>query len=70
MLYLESLAKEVQKHAPLPQSIVILEQTNQLKAMTTMIRDQECDREDFVFYLERVSSLVLERYLPSTYTVV
>jgi len=64
MLYLESLAKEVHHNEPLPESIVVLEQTNQLKAMTTMIRDKDCDREDFVFYLERTSSLVLERSLP------
>ena len=61
MLDLESLAKDFHKDEPLPESIVVLEQTNQLKAMTTMIRDQDSDREDFVFYLERTSSLVLER---------
>jgi uridine kinase len=61
MLDLEALTKEIHEDAPLPENIVVLGQTNQLRAMSTMIRDQECDREDFVFYLERTSSLVLER---------
>jgi uridine kinase len=61
---LEALVKGVNKETTLPSSIVVLKQTNQLKAMTTMIRDKTTDREDFIFYLERTSSLVLERYHP------
>ncbi len=65
MLDLEALTKKIHEGAPLPENIIVLDQTNQLRAMTTMIRDQECDREDFVFYLERISRLVFERYFVS-----
>ena len=47
----------------LPPNIIILEQKNQLKAMTTIIRDQDTNSEDFIFYLERTSGLVLARAL-------
>ncbi|OLE52191.1 MAG: hypothetical protein AUG51_19250 [Acidobacteria bacterium 13_1_20CM_3_53_8] len=65
MLDLEALTEKIHEGAPLPENIIVLDQTNQLRAMTTMIRDQECDREDFVFYLERTSRLVFERYFVS-----
>src|SRR5208282_1547354 len=62
MLDLKALAGDCHVEATLPSSIIILNQTNQLKAMTTIIRDKESEPEDFIFYLERTSSLVLERY--------
>ena len=64
MLDLKALAEDCNVEATLPSSIIILNQTNQLKAMTTIIRDKESEPEDFIFYLERTSSLVLERYTP------
>lgn len=63
MLDLKALAVDSHVEATLPPSITILNQTNQLKAMTTIIRDKESETEDFIFYLERTSSLVLERYM-------
>ena len=62
MLDLRALAEDCHVEATLPSNIIILKQTNQLRAMTTIIRDKDSDREDFIFYLERTSSLVLERY--------
>jgi uridine kinase len=64
MLDLKALAEDCHVEAILPSSIIVLNQTNQLKAMTTIIRDKESEPEDFIFYLERTSSLVLERYAP------
>ena len=37
-----------------------LPQTNQLRAMHTIIRDQHASREDFVFYSRRIIRLLLE----------
>ncbi|WP_010472006.1 MULTISPECIES: uracil phosphoribosyltransferase [Streptomyces] len=37
-----------------------LPQTDQLRAMHTVIRDRDCAREDFVFYSRRIIRLLLE----------
>jgi uridine kinase len=66
MLDLKALAEDCSVEATLPSSIVVLNQTNQLKAMTTIIRDKDSEPGDFIFYLERTSSLVLERYNSSS----
>src|ERR1700733_8284702 len=63
MLDLKALAEDCNVDGTIPSSIIVLNQTNQLKAMTTIIRDKDAESEDFIFYLERTSSLVLERYL-------
>jgi uridine kinase len=60
ILDLKALAQECDSETNLPSNIIILKQTNQLRAMTTIIRDQLSEREDFIFYLERTSSVVLE----------
>jgi hypothetical protein len=62
MLDLRALAEDCKVEATLPPNTIILKQTNQLRAMTTIIRDKESESGDFIFYLERTASLVLERY--------
>ncbi|RKP26725.1 uracil phosphoribosyltransferase-domain-containing protein [Syncephalis pseudoplumigaleata] len=47
----------------LPDSVIILKQTSQLKAIHTIIRDCETDRDDFIFYSERLANLVVEHGL-------
>ncbi|KAH6565285.1 hypothetical protein BASA60_009969 [Batrachochytrium salamandrivorans] len=44
-------------------AIDLLDQRPQLRALHTIIRDKNTSRDDFVFYSERVSSLVIERAL-------
>lgn len=44
----------------LGQNVVLLPQTNQLRAMHTVIRDRNVSREDFVFYSERIIRLLVE----------
>ena len=61
MLDLKALAEECGIGNTLPSSMIILPQTNQLKTMTTIIRDKDTDPEDYIFYLERVSGRVIER---------
>jgi uridine kinase len=62
LLDLKSLAVDSEVEIDLPSNIIILDQTNQLRAMTTIIRDKDAESEDFIFYLERTASLVLTRY--------
>ncbi|MFF8974897.1 uracil phosphoribosyltransferase [Streptomyces sp. NPDC014995] len=41
-------------------NVHLLPQTDQLRAIHTIIRDKDCTREDFVFYSRRVIRLLLE----------
>ncbi|MEU7567016.1 uracil phosphoribosyltransferase [Streptomyces fradiae] len=41
-------------------NVHLLPQTDQLRAIHTVIRDRDCTREDFVFYSRRVIRLLLE----------
>jgi hypothetical protein len=44
----------------LPSTVIQLKQTNQLKAIHTIIRDRHTSRDDFIFYSERLANLVVE----------
>ncbi|MBO3735955.1 uracil phosphoribosyltransferase [Actinoplanes flavus] len=44
-------------------NVHLLPQTDQLRAMHTIIRDKDCSRADFVFYARRVIRLLLEHGL-------
>ncbi|MET7379249.1 uracil phosphoribosyltransferase [Streptomyces sp. NPDC005526] len=44
-------------------NVHLLPQTDQLRAIHTIIRDKQCSREDFVFYARRVIRLLLEHGL-------
>ncbi|KYQ93010.1 uridine kinase [Tieghemostelium lacteum] len=44
----------------IPKNIHIIEQTNQIKAMQTILRNQNTTIGDFVFYSDRLVSLLLE----------
>jgi len=46
---------------PLSPNIKVLRETNQLKGMHTILHDRETSREDFVFYFDRVSTLLVEK---------
>lgn len=61
MLDLKALAEDCHIAKPLPSNIIVLEQANQLRGMVTIIQDRNSEKGDFIFYLERMSSIVLER---------
>ena len=46
---------------PFPFNIDILPDTAQVKGMHTIIHDKQTCREDFIFYFDRVSTLLVER---------
>lgn len=45
--------------------IVLLPQTNQLLGIMTILRDAKTSRSDFIFYADRLSSLIVEKALES-----
>lgn len=45
---------------PLSNRIVFLPQTPQLRGMNTIIHDIETTSEDFIFYFDRLSALLIE----------
>jgi uridine kinase len=69
MLDLKALAEDCNIQNPLPSNIIVLEQANQLRGMITIIQDRDSEKGDFIFYLERISSIVLERYILSCVAV-
>ncbi|KAJ9102554.1 hypothetical protein QFC21_002955 [Naganishia friedmannii] len=62
-----SLGKEINsatgKRVRVPENTVLLDQTNQLQGILTILRDKDTDRSSFIFYADRLSSLVVERSL-------
>lgn len=46
---------------PFPSNIDILPNTAQVKGMHTIIHDKQTSREDFIFYFDRISTLLVER---------
>ncbi|ORY03108.1 PRTase-like protein [Basidiobolus meristosporus CBS 931.73] len=46
-----------------PPQVCLLDQTNQLKALLTMIRDRNTSRGDFIFYSDRIIRLLVEEGL-------
>lgn len=50
-------------HSQIPDSVTILEQTNQLKGLYTVIRSKDTSRADFIFYADRIIRLLVEKGL-------
>ncbi|TGJ84056.1 hypothetical protein E0Z10_g4682 [Xylaria hypoxylon] len=48
---------------PLSKRVVILEETPQLRGMNTLIQDIDTSSEDFIFYFDRFSCLLIEQAL-------
>lgn len=48
---------------PLSANIKVLKESNQLKGMHTVLHDRATTREEFVFYFDRISTLLVERAL-------
>ncbi|CAI2167877.1 13122_t:CDS:10 [Funneliformis geosporum] len=57
LLKLDCNDKEIQKN------VTVLEQTTQLKGIHTIIRDRNTQRDDFIFYAERLAAIIVERAL-------
>lgn len=57
--YAKKMSLATQSYNP-PQQVVLLPQTQQLKALMTIIRDQNTKRADFVFYADRIIRILVE----------
>lgn len=45
---------------PLSPNVLILKQTPQLRGMSTIIQDIDTSTEDFIFYFDRLTTLLVE----------
>ena len=57
---LQRLGKQVEDE-PLSNNVLLLEQSSQIVGMNTIIQDPMTADEDFIFYFDRLSSLLVER---------
>ena len=48
---------------PLSDRAIILKETPQLKGMNTIVQDIDTSSEDFIFYFDRFSCLLIEEYV-------
>jgi uridine kinase len=56
---LKRLGKAVEEE-PLSERVLLLAQTPQLKGMNTIIQDIDTPAEDFIFYFDRLVTLLIE----------
>ena len=57
---LQKLGKEVSEE-PLSSNVLLLNQTPQLLGMSTIIQNEDTNREEFVFYFDRLATRLVER---------
>jgi uridine kinase len=46
---------------PLSANVLLLKQTPQLRGMSTIIQDVDTSAEDFIFYFDRLTTLLVEQ---------
>lgn len=49
------------KEEPLSDRVILLDDTPQLKFMSTILQDIDTESEDFIFYFDRLASLIIEQ---------
>lgn len=57
---LQKLGKQVEDE-PLSSNVLLLEQTKQIVGMSTIIQDPLTDEVEFLFYFDRLSTLLVEK---------
>jgi uridine kinase len=57
---LRRLGKAVEEE-PLSKNVEVLEQTPQVKAMNAIIQDRDTPTEDFMFYFDRLATVLIEQ---------
>lgn len=48
---------------PLSERVVVLKETPQIRGMATILQDIDTSSEDFIFYFDRLSALLIEEYV-------
>jgi uridine kinase len=46
---------------PLSETVILLEQTPQLRGMNTIVQDIDTSAEEFIFYFDRLATLLVEQ---------
>lgn len=59
-LDLQYLGK-VSEDAPLSANVSIMQHTNQVRGINTLIMNPKLDREDFIFYFDRLTAMLIEK---------
>lgn len=60
---LERLGQDVEKFDLSSDNIILLEHTPQIRAITTILRSSTTEDEDFIFYFNRLTALMIEKAL-------
>jgi uridine kinase len=65
LLHQQQLRKlgQVSEDAPLGENVIVIEQKPQIVAINTLLLKPSLPREDFIFYFDRVASLLIERFV-------
>ncbi|MCJ1374642.1 Uridine kinase [Loxospora ochrophaea] len=63
---LRDLGEQVEDE-PLSRNVLLLEETRQLAGMNTIIQDPATEHVDFVFYFDRMSTLLVERAMDNVH---
>ena len=58
---LQRLGKQVMDE-PLSQNVVVLKESSQIVGINTIIQDPETDDVDFIFYFDRMATILIEKY--------
>lgn len=48
---------------PLSERVTVMNQTSQMRGMNTIIHNIDTASEDFIFYFDRLSALLVEEYV-------
>lgn len=59
---LAELGKEAEEE-PLSKNLILMERTSQIEGMATILRNSNTKSDDFVFYLDRLAALLIEKAL-------
>jgi uridine kinase len=57
---LQKLGEEVEDE-PISENVMILAESQQIKGMNTIIQNPDTNDVDFIFYFDRMSTLLVER---------
>jgi uridine kinase len=57
---LQRLGEDVEDE-PIPENVMILAESQQIKGMNTIIQNPDTNDVDFIFYFDRMSTLLVER---------
>ncbi|KAI4139733.1 MAG: hypothetical protein L6R39_006143 [Caloplaca ligustica] len=63
---LKRLGRQVEDE-PLSPNVLLLQQTKQIKAMTTILQNPATDDVDFIFYSDRLATLLVEKALENSH---